>query len=93
MASHPLRTPVRALPRFSVAALVLALTLSVVLSTIVGIVAWSVGDTGISSSELTAAREGAYKTGFADGRAAGFAAGKERGLRAARHVVVQLDHR
>ena len=78
--SHPL--PIT-LPRFSPAALLLALALAAMLSMVVGIAAYTVHTgSGISQSDLAAAQHSAYQSGHDAGYAAGLAKGKDTGQNA-----------
>jgi hypothetical protein len=76
------------LPRFSLAALLLAIALAVMLATVVGLAAWSLqSGPQITDAQLLAAKQAAfddghaagYKQGMAKGRAAGKDAGYRRG--------------
>ena len=69
------------LPRFSPAALLLALALAAMLSMVVGIAAYTVHTgSGISQSDLAAAQHNAYQSGHDAGYTAGLAKGKAMGL-------------
>ncbi len=74
------------LPRFSVAALVLAFGLAGMLSAVVGLAAWSLQGTGISQADLRAREQAAYQRGMNDGvargRADGLKSGRSAGLSA-----------
>src|SRR3954452_17328682 len=75
--SNPLPT---SLPRFSPAALLLALALAAMLSMVVGIAAYTVHTgSGISQSDLAAAQHNAYHSGHEAGYTAGLANGKDTG--------------
>src|SRR6478735_9076525 len=71
------------LPRFSPAALLLALALAAMLSMVVGIAAYTVHTgSGISQSDLAAAQHNAYQSGHDAGYTAGLAKGKDTGQNA-----------
>src|SRR3954451_6928705 len=78
MSSHPVRTPVY-LPRFSVAALALAVALALMMSLVVGVAAWSIRDAGYSRTELNAQAQAAYERGVAAGRSDGIQQGRAEG--------------
>jgi hypothetical protein len=89
-ASTSQRGTVGALPRFSVAGLMLAFALAATLATAVGVAAWSLAATGPPpADELARARAVAYTrgqavgyhAGRADGRHVGFLRGHRRGYR------------
>ena len=66
------------LPRFSPAALLLALALAAMLSMVVGIAAYTVHTgSGISQADLAAAQHNAYQSGHDAGYTAGLAKGKD----------------
>lgn len=77
------RRAAAALPRFSVAALVLALALAFTLASMVGIAAWSINSGGVSSADVAAAHKAGYQEGLSagttQGRAQGLAAGRKKG--------------
>jgi hypothetical protein len=71
------------LPRFSPAALLLALALAAMLSMVVGIAAYTVHTgSGISQGDLAAAQHNAYQSGHDAGYTAGLAKGKDTGQNA-----------
>jgi len=83
MTSQNLRSAAAALPRFSVAALVLALALSVMLAGAVGISAWTIrSDSGASPAEVSHARQVAYQQGYDAGQASGVKQGRKTGANA-----------
>jgi hypothetical protein len=81
MTSQNLRSAAAALPRFSVAALALALSLAVLLAGAVGISAWTIrsGPTGATPAEVSQARHVAYQQGYDAGQSAGMRKGKAQG--------------
>ena len=79
------------LPRFSLAALLLAIALALMLASVVGLAAWSLNSgPQITKQQLSAAQQAAfddghaagYKQGLAKGRATGRDAGYKRGRKA-----------
>lgn len=67
------------LPRFSLAALLLAIGLATVLAMVVGLAAYTISGSGISQNELAAAKRLAYQQGHDAGYAAGMVKGKSTG--------------
>jgi flagellar biosynthesis/type III secretory pathway protein FliH len=82
--------PIGALPKISIAGLMLAFTLAAAMATAVGVAAWTVAQGGQPSaaqlhSQVTAAydrgRTAGYKQGIAAGREVGLTAGRKRGFK------------
>jgi flagellar biosynthesis/type III secretory pathway protein FliH len=74
--SRPLSITV---PRFSLAALLLAIGLATVMAMVVGLAAYTISGSGISQNELAAAKRLAYQQGHDAGYAAGLVKGKSTG--------------
>jgi len=67
------------LPRFSLAALLLALGLAAMMAMVVGLAAYTIHGSGVSQNELVAAKRLAYQQGHDAGYAAGMVKGKSTG--------------
>ena len=77
--STPFRRATDALPRFSVASLVLMLVLATALASMVGIAAWSITSGGPSQADVVAAQKAGYQQGFDAGVAQGRSDGRKQG--------------
>ncbi len=78
-----LRSATAALPRFSLASVMLALALAAMLSAAVGIAAWTISSpSGVSAADVASARKSAYDQGYSAGKADGVTAGKKTGTTA-----------
>lgn len=77
--STPFRRATDALPRFSVASLVLMLVLVAIVASMVGIAAWSITSGGPSAADVAAARKDGYQQGFDAGTVQGKADGRKQG--------------
>jgi flagellar biosynthesis/type III secretory pathway protein FliH len=81
MSTHRIRSVTASLPRFSLAALMIALALAAGVSAVVGIAAWSIqtGDPGVSQVQLQAAEKAAFERGHVAGYKEGLTKGKQNG--------------
>ena len=79
MESRSSRTLAVTLPRFSLAALLLALGLAAIMAMVVGLAAYTIHGSGISQDQLVAAKRLAYQQGHDAGYAAGMVKGKSTG--------------
>ena len=80
MTTQHLRSATAALPRFSLASVMLALALATLLAAAVGISAWTISSpSGASPAEVASARKLAYTQGLTAGKKAGTKAGTTAG--------------
>ncbi len=83
MTTQHLRSATAALPRFSLASVMLALALATLLAAAVGISAWTISSpSGASPAEVASARKLAYDQGYSAGKVDGVTAGKKTGTAA-----------
>jgi flagellar biosynthesis/type III secretory pathway protein FliH len=83
MSTHRIRSVTASLPRFSLAALMIALAFTTMVSAIVGIAAWSIqsGPVAISQTELQSAEKAAFDRGHVAGYKEGLTKGKQHGAK------------
>jgi hypothetical protein len=77
--STPFRRATDALPRFSVASLLLTLVLTATVASMVGIAAWSITAGGPTSADVAAAHKAGYQEGYDAGAAQGKTDGRQQG--------------
>jgi flagellar biosynthesis/type III secretory pathway protein FliH len=83
MSTHRIRTVKASLPRFSLAALMLALAFAAMVSIVVGIAVWSIqsGGASISQAQVVVAEKAAFDRGKVAGYKEGLAKGREHGAK------------